>query len=503
MTTNISTFPPESVSAGPFRIQHYAPSIFTDAARQAKIQVLFPEIEGMYQAYADKHHFPGYAYGVMVDGKLAHSGGGGFIDLDKKIPATPQSIFRIASMTKSFTAMAIIALRDEGLLTLDDLVSFYIPVMQNWKLTEDSPELTIRDLVIHSAGLPNDDPWADRELDRTDEELIALLTKGISFSRVTGIHYEYSNLGYTILGYIIKQVTGMSYGKYISEKICQPLGMDKVYWDFTNVPESQLAHGYKWIDGIWKEEQLLPDGIYGAMGGMLTSIQAFSQYAGWHQSAWPPRNDVETGPVKRSSVREAHQPCKLNLETTHSNDQSLNQTKGYGYGLRWMRDSQGKVFLGHGGGLPGFGSNWHIMPDYGIGVILFANVTYAPTYEVNKDVLEKLVAGAQLLPRQLPPSHLLQEKQKALVELLPAWENAEKKGLFASNFFLDYSIDALRKETNDLYAKAGKVLSMGNLFPENQLSGYFIMKCENADLRVSFSLTPENPPLVQQLQIRI
>ena len=500
MTTPAKLESEKTVLAGCQNIQSYLPPSFTDGDRVIKIGAVLPEIVEIYKDYAEKNHFPGYAFGIVVDGQLAYSGGGGYIDLDKKTPATPQSMFRVASMTKSLTAMAILKLRDENRLKLDDPVHLYIPEIKNQQLNKDAPAITIRDLLTHAAGFPTDDPWADRKLDNTDEELIAMLKKGLFFSYTPGTVFEYSNLGYTMLGYIIRKVTGLSYATFIDETI----GLKGFSWDFTKVPPSQLAHGYRWIDENWKEEELLRDGIFGAMGGMIASVESFSQYVALHQEAWPPRDDRETGPVKRSSIREMHQPWRfkdLVLDKTPDGRERA-VTNAYGYGLNWSRDNQGRVFVGHSGGLPGFGSNWSILPDYGVGVIVLANVTYAPAGKLNLEVLDKLVTAAQLKPRLLPPSLLLKERQSALVKFLPDWEKGEASPIFADNFFLDYPVSALKKESGQLFAKAGNIISVGEMVADNELRGYFIIKGEKADLQVSFALTPDNPSLIQQFQIK-
>ena len=127
-------------------------------------------------------------------------------------------------MTKSFTAMAILKLRDEGKLKFDDPVYLNIPEMKNQKyLTKDAVPATLRHLLTHGAGFPEDNPWGDRQLARTDEELIDLIRKGISFSNDPGLKFEYSNLGFTMLGYIIKKVSGQSYENYITKNILEPL----------------------------------------------------------------------------------------------------------------------------------------------------------------------------------------------------------------------------------------------------------------------------------------
>ncbi|CAM3057997.1 beta-lactamase [Legionella steigerwaltii] len=481
----------------------YLPPVFTESNRLAEIQTTFPIIDKMYQQYAEKNHVPGYAYGIILDGRLVHTGSGGYIDIAKKIPATSQSMFRIASMTKSFTAMAILKLRDEGKLRLDDPVSLYIPELKDQKLTQDAPEITIRDLLTHSAGFPEDNPWGDRNLSKTNEELIALVKHGISLSNVSGTSFEYSNLGFALLGLIVKKASGISYQDYVAANIWQPLNMKQVAWEFAQIPPNQLAHGYQWVNGYWQEEPLLHDGSYASMGGMIASIESFSHYVTLHQSAWPARDDAETGPIKRSSIREMHQPWRFYAVDSKVKvyGKECPTISAYGYGLRWSRDCDAKIAVGHTGGLPGFGSNWLILPEYGVGVVLLTNVTYASAEAINVRVLNKLIKGAQLKPRELPPSHILNERQKALVKLLPAWKDAKTSGVFAANFFLDSSVASLQKKTQELFAKAGKILTVGAVTPENQLRGYFILKGEKASLKVSFTLSPENPALIQNYEI--
>lgn len=461
---------------------------------------LFPAIDDMYKQHAKETGYPGYAYGIVLYGQLIHAGSGGFIDIDKRTPATPQSMFRIASMTKSFTAMAIVKLRDEGKFRLDDPIDQYIPELHAQQLTKDSPAITIRDLLIHSAGFPTDDPWADRKLEETEEQLTELLKKKISFSNSTGTVFEYSNLGYAILGYLINKITGISYQEYIDTTICQPLGM-KSHWEYAEIPKSQLAHGYSLRGEKWIEEPLLHDGIFGAMGGLITSIESFSKYIALHLAAWPPRDDVDSGPIKRSSIREMHHPWNFNkfengFKYASGNECSL--IRAYGYGLRWLRDSLGRVFIGHRGGLPGFGSNWHFLPEYGLGIVSFANRTYADTSKIDLDILDKLLVESKLHARRQPPSTILEEAKSKLLSLLPHWENVPE-GVFADNIFLDRSLESLQQETKDLFSQAGNIISIGDVVPENQLRGHFTLQGEKANLQITFALTPENPPLIQEI----
>ena len=487
--------------------QTYKPPVFTDADRLKKIEATYPVIDKLYKEYAEQNHFPGLVYGIVVDGKLVHTGDIGYSNLKDKTEANSKSDFRIASMSKSFTAMAILKLRDEGKLKLDDPAYLYIPEMKGLKyLTKDATPITIRNLLTHSAGFPEDNPWGDRQLANTDEQLIDLYKKGISFSNDPGLEYEYSNLGFATLGYIIKKVSGKSYQEYITENILKPLGMTHTYYEYDKVPKELLAHGYRWLDGQWVEQPMLHDGSYGAMGGMITTIEDFSKYVALHLDAWPPRDDAETGPVKRSSVREMQYPWDVNGFSANyktANGRPYPFVSAYCYGLRWRKYADAMTAVGHTGGLPGFGSEWTIYPEYGIGVISFANLTYANAGSINVQVADTLMHLSGIKPRQLPASSILTQRRDQLMKLLPNWDNAQSSGIFAMNFFMDYFPDKLKAEAKGIFEKAGKINSIGEVVAENQLRGYFMMKGEQANIRVSFTLTPENPALIQEYRISL
>ena len=161
---------------------NYQSAVFTDGGRMEKIMQTFPIIDKIFKEYADSNHLPGVAYGLVVDGKLVYKGNIGYTDIEKKIPVTSSSLFRIASMSKSFAAMAILKLRDEGKLNLDDPAYLYIPELKNLKYpTADAPHITVRHLMTHGAGFPEDNPWGDRQLADTDKDLMEFIGKQISF----------------------------------------------------------------------------------------------------------------------------------------------------------------------------------------------------------------------------------------------------------------------------------------------------------------------------------
>jgi CubicO group peptidase (beta-lactamase class C family)/beta-lactamase class A len=471
------------------------------------LSAVIPVVDKMYKGYAERNHYPGMVYGIVSDGKLVYSNGLGLTDISKKIAAGAVSDFRIASMSKSFTTVAILQLRDAGKLRLDDPASLYIPELKGQRgVASDAPEITVRNLLTHSAGFPEDNPWGDRQLEATDEQLMALVRQGISFSNSPGMYYEYSNLGFTLLGHIVNTVSGVSYQQYITEHILKPLGMTHTYWEYTQVPAEKLAHGYRWLNGEWVEQPMLHDGAYGAMGGMITSIEDFSRYEAWQLAAWPSRSGGDEPVLKRSSRREMQQPWMFNnLNSTYSYNgvDVCPVVSMYAYGLRWTRDCKGQTMIGHTGGLPGFGSNWMILPDYGIGVICFANLTYASTAVINAKVLDTIVSLAHLKPREAPSSAILVQRQKELVGLLPRWDKAKESGLFAVNFWQDYFVDSLRKEATALYERVGKIVRVGEMHAENGLRGWFLLEGEKGNLEVRFTLTPEHSPLIQEYHLKL
>ncbi|MBT8313114.1 MAG: beta-lactamase family protein, partial [Maribacter sp.] len=314
----------------------YKAPAFENDNRMEKITELEQEIQEIMVEHASSNNIPGIAYGIVVDNKLAIASATGHINRETQFLAETTSAFRIASMTKSFTAMAILKLRDERKLSLSDPASKYIPEMNTLEyLTNDSPVIDIENLLTMTAGFPEDNPWGDRQLDETDQMLINLIEQGISFSNVPSHHYEYSNTGYAMLGKIITNITSLPYQEYIREHILKPLGMNNTYWEFNNIPEELLAIGYRWEDEQWKLEPMLHDGSFGAMGGLITSIEDFSKYVSFHLSAWPPRSDPDKGPVKRSTLREMHTPQFpfLNTRATDFNNKPCATVSGYGYGL--------------------------------------------------------------------------------------------------------------------------------------------------------------------------
>jgi CubicO group peptidase (beta-lactamase class C family) len=480
---------------------------FADLDRRAKLASAFPEIDRVFREYVQTAHVPGAAWGVIIDGELAHAGAAGVRDVQKGAPVDAETVFRIASMTKSFTAMSILKLRDEGKLSLDDPAERYVPELKGLKYpTTDSPRITIRHLLTHSEGFPEDNPWGDRQLADTDAQLSEMMRGGIPFSNAPGIAYEYSNYGFAILGRIVTRVSSMPYEEYVSSHILEPLGMTSTTLHASKVPPTRLAIGYRWEDDRWKEEPALPHGAFGAMGGMLTTVRDLSRFVAAFLSAWPPRDGPESAPITRASLREMQQPWRPSF-TRVARDATTGAPQltvaSYGFGLSVSQTCDHRFVVAHGGGLPGYGSQMRWLPEYGVGIIAFGNLTYTGWGRVVSDVLDRLARTGALQLREVQPSRALVEARDAVSSLIVRWDDRLADRIAAENLFLDRSKDRRRRDIEDLLASVGSCSVPGRFdVVENALRGQWTMTCERGAVQVAITLAPTMPPLVQFLSVR-
>ena len=462
-----------------------------DSLKKEKIQKYTSIIDTLFSKYCQSQHIPGMSYAIVVDTQIIHTQSYGYANREKKIEVNSHTRFRIASMTKSFTAMGIISLQEKKKLRIHDPAWWYIPALKNITYpTGDSPEITLFHLLTMTAGFPEDNPWADRQLSDTDDELVSLK---ISFSHEPGTTYEYSNLGYALLGQVIKNVSSQKYSDYINKTILTPLRMKESVWDYRAVEENKLAMGYRWEDNTWKKENLLPDGSYNSMGGLLCSTDNFCKYISFLLSANPPQNNsTDSFPISRSGLREMQRSWVIRDRV------KKNATVGYGLGLRCTYDSKGILKVGHGGGLPGFGSSFLFLPEYGIGIVALSNLTYADMGTPVAKAIDTILSLTNISPRKLKPTKTLLQIQQYIIKNIPDMQDTT---LFADNFFQDKSWENRKKDMKHVSDISGKIQKIHPLILENALRGTFILSCEKKNIEIYFTLSPENPPKIQYMTL--
>jgi len=463
------------------------------------------EIDRLMDNYRLDAHIPGMIWGVVKDGKLVHVKGAGVQDITSKRPVTSATLFRIASMTKSFTALSILKLRDEGKLSLDAPAETYVPEMRGWKYpTADSPKIRVRDLLTHTAGFVTDDPWGDRQTPLPEDEFTRLLSEGVPFTRPPATAMEYSNLGYAILGRIVANVSKQPYKDFVQRTLLGPLGMASTGYDVTAAPAERRALGYRWQNGAWKLEPTMAHGAFGAMGGLQTSAADYAKYVAFLLSAWPSRDGADTGPVRRSSVRELSQGANfpsLRVRPGSSGPGACRHAGAYGMGMVVAADCDLGLTLSHGGGYPGYGSFVLLLPDYGVGIFVLANRTYAGPRAPVWDAAVALLRAGHLTPRPAIVTPALATAYAAVSTMFTSESVTSAGDILSPNFLMDRDAADWARDLSALKTEVGPCDTTSPLVPSGALSGDFTWHCERGRVKGELLLAPAHTPRIQSLSL--
>jgi D-alanyl-D-alanine-carboxypeptidase/D-alanyl-D-alanine-endopeptidase len=458
---------------------------------------IFAELDAACQAFAQQENIPGLVAGIVQGGRLAHVTTVGVADIEAARPVGAATAFRIASMTKNMTALAVLSLRDQGRLSLDAPVSEYVPPFASVRpATSDSRPVSLRDLLSHMAGFVTDDPWGDRVLGMTPAELDAMIATGHLFARPPGLAFEYSNLGYALVGRALTSVSGEPYQSFIRRTILKPLGMYATTFDPAEAMKGDYAFGYRLDEEQWSRERIEPDGEVGAMGGLVTTVPDYARYVAFLLSAWPARDDEEQGPVRRSTIREMGQ--------WHAPPFAIEQLAGrppvataYGYGLMSSADPRNGRWLHHSGGLPGYGSHVLMLPDRGWGVFAFGNRTYAQMSRLTIRLADLLHDADPQRP-VAPPSAALTRAVEAFVAAYAAGRIDVAEAALAVNFLLDTPARFRDKELTALKQRLGEG-RLESIESVHALAGRFTLACTHGRLRGTITLSPDAAPGIQRL----
>ena len=301
---------------------------------------------------------PGASVVVIWNGQVVHGAAYGLADVATGRPNRTSSTFHMASMGKQFTALALLMLRDEGKLSLDDPIGKHFP-----ELARFGPELTVRQLLHHTSGIPDyyDDSTGYRRLleiaPEPDNIDIVKLLAAWGEAKPAGTAFSYSNAGYDLLGSLVEKLSGMSLDQFLRQRVFGPAGMSSSFSlpNAARFADSSRSRGYDLTAGRWVANDVDPlDRLVGS-GSVYSSVEDLYRY---DQALYGDRL------VKQSELREMYQAIRLKDGTVVP------------YGFGWRRAEKGGIsFVEHGGAWEGYLSHMIRVPDKHFSIFVLTNRT--------------------------------------------------------------------------------------------------------------------------------
>jgi CubicO group peptidase (beta-lactamase class C family) len=330
-----------------------------------------------------------------------------------------------------------------------------------------------------SAGMATDDPWADRHLDATAEFMNEVYANGVHFAGRTGELFEYSNLGFAMIGRVVRTVTGRDVRDHVDERLLGPLGMTHTSWER---PRGAVAEPHRLRDGVAVRDDVEPlgDGEIAPMGGLWSTVDDLVRWMAWLDGA---NDDADW--LRASSRREMQRIQNYFGSATLDGAAA---PSGYGFGLLVRDDPTIGMVAGHSGGLPGYGSNMRWKRGAGVGVVGLANITYAPMSTFTHRALLALAQGGHAGVETSPVDPLLLERAHALVALFERWDDEAARSLFADNVALDEALDRRRADTDSWVQ--GRALRVITVTSSCRTSGTIEVAAGDSRFDIDFSLSP-------------
>jgi CubicO group peptidase (beta-lactamase class C family) len=515
----------------------------------------FSAADEIVRGASERGAAPAISYGIVRDGELVHAASFGTRSLGGP-PPDERTVFRIASMSKSFTASAILLLRDAGALGLDDPAAGYVPELAGWvNGAADAGPLTIRHLLTMTAGFPTDDPWGDRQQGLPLDEFRALLAGGVAFNWAPGTRFEYSNLGYAILGLIVTAASGVPYDEFVRTRLLTPLRMTRTGFAAQEFPDAELAVGYRRGPDGWQRLPFDPYGAFAPMGGVFSCVADLATWSAGFAAAFPPDGPVPGGhgaaapnPLAASHPLAVPHPLAaasrrlMQLPQAVTGWRTPDRIPGgppaapsyYGFGLFVDEDPALGRIVSHSGGYPGFGSNMRWHPATGLAVIALGNGTYAPVSGVADLVLRTLLrksaahhvalAPALGLDDPADPAGLAVSAGPAaspapaggpwpatraatvlVSRLLTNWNDAVADALFSPNVALDRPFTERRADLALLKSRIGAFTVDESRPAESDTPAHrrWWLSGEHGTVAVAIQLNPQQLPRVQSLTLAV
>lgn len=507
--------PAESV-ASEMSASHPAPSaalpfapLAAEPNRKAKVLALAPKLDALFAAHAADAGTTGAAVGIVLEGEVVYVRGFGVRELEAKQPVDGDTIFRIGSVSKTITALAVLKLRDQGRVVLDAPAATYVPALASLpSATKDAPPVTVRHLLTMTSGLPYDDMWGAVTFGQSDMQLSQLLEQGPSIAKAPGEQYQYSNLGFALLGKIVEAVSGQPFTEFVAHEVFAPLGMRSSGYVTGAIPRERMAVGY-----FEEGERLVPepidsDGVFAPAGGVYTSANDLARYAAYHLAAHPPRDDRETGPVRRSTLREMHAgqawarlgddvPVLRRLPTGAAS------LTAFSYGLGWMQYTTclAEGIVQHFGFEPGYWASIRLLPRQGVGLVTISTTGNVGQNQTFESVLELFRNEGVLDRAPGPPSPALASARDTIVQLLSGWDSELVERTFDPLTRRYSFVRGFRADIEAIARDHGRCHADGGILPLSATHGRFRASCERGAIDVVAFLTPHPKPLIQTLEL--
>ncbi|PPF70211.1 2', 3'-cyclic nucleotide 2'-phosphodiesterase [Rathayibacter tritici] len=317
----------------------------------------------------------------------------------------PDTVHRIASMSKSFEAAAVLILRDRGLLDLDDRAGAHVPEFADpVNAAGRTMPVTIRMLLSNCSGLPEDNGWADHVMAMPRAEFLELISRGLTFTERPGEVYQYSNIGFWLLGVVVENVTGEDFVAFATRTILEPLGLGQTRYDADSYPNgTDVAQGFSsFDDGVtWTVRPVTGTGVGACAASMFSTVGYIARWSAWLSSAF----DGDDGPADEDAVlsRASRREMQRGLTpvpalSPRAVDGTLDGS-AYGFGLVIEHDVRFGSIAHHSGGLPGWSSNmrWHL--DSGLGAVVFATANGAKLASAAAGAVEAAIIDSGDLTR--------------------------------------------------------------------------------------------------------
>ncbi len=466
-------------------------SIDKDARRAAVAEVV-SGLDALLEAQRAEIGAPGLAAAVLLDGEVIWRGGAGMADSEAKVPMTSAVVGRAASVTKLFTGVALLMLRDEGRLSFDAPLATYLPeIAEVLYPSEDSPRITVRHLFTHTSGLPRlgQLEYVTRAEEGPSEREILEGLRGLALESPPGLRVTYSNLGAALCGILVGRVSGMPYEDFVNARILQPLEMGSSAWSEAAYPQGQLAKGSPKPDvGLFAAHHWR-FGAANAAGGLYLDVDDLARFARFQLSGWPARDDVDSGPLRRASIRESQ----------------LLAGGGFGkggHGVFWVVSNAGSLghVVGHTGATDKFSSSIVLAPGRGVGAVALANIGMGVTDPVVGKLTSAVSAALDAISITVPAPLVKGTERVAAVMKAPTEEMVNAH--FGPAFRAMVPVSAITGLFERLAGVPGPCKIGTALEIANKSTGKFRIECKGRAFRLDLAVDAAEPHLITSLRIK-